>query len=150
MDGGRTIHHVPAIAGTKSYGSIVIRFGHVLADPGEHIFNIDERVAAPILVDGIGKSLAVACRACDIRCDDNEALLSEHSRIPSRRPAITPSSLWTTMNEVCDRIFLRFVKVARLDDPGVHFFVHIGVAGWRPDGRDLVCLQAKLVTVVRV
>lgn len=81
--GERTIHHVTAIAGSKCYGSIVIGFGKVFANPFKGILDVDEWVTAPVLVDCVCECLTVSCRSGDIGSDDDKALLGKDSRIPS-------------------------------------------------------------------
>ena len=101
-----TVHHVPAIAGTKCNSTLVVGFRQVFADPLEQILNIDQRIASPVLVDGVRESLAIARRTRDVGRDDDEALLGEDSRVPSRRPAIAPSSLRAAMDEIGYWVFL--------------------------------------------
>ena len=105
----------------------------MFADPFESVLDIAERIATPVLVDRVCETLAIACRSSDVGSNNDEALLSKHSRVPSRRPTITPSTLWTAMDEVRHRILLRIVEVARPDDPRVDLLCHLWVAGRCPD-----------------
>ena len=100
-----TIHHVSAIAGTECHGTLIVGFRKMLAHPFEQVLNVDVWITSPVLVDGVCESLAVARRARDVRRDDYEALLGEDSRVPSRRPAITPSSLRAAMDEIGYGVF---------------------------------------------
>ena len=101
-----TVHHVPAITGTECNSTLVVGFRQVFADPLEQVLNIDQRIASPVLVDGVCESLAIARRTRDVGRDDDETLLGEDSRVPSSRPAITPSSLRAAVNEVGYWVFL--------------------------------------------
>jgi hypothetical protein len=68
--------------------------------------------------------------------------------IPSSRPTITPSALWTTVDKVRERVRLAVIEIARLHDPRVDFNA---VACTRPPNiADLRPLEAKAGTVFRV
>ena len=105
----------------------------MLANPLESILDITKRITAPVLVDGVCKSLAVTGRSSDVGRNNNKALLSKDGRVPPGRPAVTPSTLRTTVDEVRHWVLFRIVEVARSDDPGMDLLCHLWVAGWCPD-----------------
>jgi hypothetical protein len=54
------------------------------------------------------------------------------------------------VDEVRHWVLFRIVEVARSDDPGMDLLCHLWVAGWCPDRRDLLRLEAKFASMAGV
>jgi len=75
--------------------------------------------ATPLLLNGICESLTETSASGRVWGDNNIALLSKDRRVPPGTPTVCPSPLWSSVDEVGERIFLTFLESGRLDDPSL-------------------------------
>ena len=87
------VHHESAIRRTQGDGPRGIDIREVAFDVFEALDEIHVRLASPIVFDTVLERHTVPGAARWVGGHDDVALLSEHSRIPSRGPAIVPCTL---------------------------------------------------------
>ena len=87
------VYHVSAVRSAQGDGPRGINVGEVAFDVFEAFNEILVRLAAPIVFDAILERHTISAAARGIGGDDDVALLSEDSRVPSGRPAIIPCTL---------------------------------------------------------
>lgn len=73
----------------------------------------------PVILDSVGEFIAVAGGSGWVGRDDDVALVREDLGVPARAPRVVPGALRTTVDEVCERVFLALVEAFGVDDPGV-------------------------------
>src|SRR3546814_15821326 len=95
------VHHIAAIGGAERAGVADVELRILLPRRGEAEFQVFERLAAPILVDAVGKGLTVAGRAVEIDGDDAIAMLglrSEERRV-GKECVSTCRSRWSPVHK---------------------------------------------------
>src|SRR3546814_10629556 len=92
------VHHIAAIGGAERAGVADVELRILLPRRGEAEFQVFERLAAPILVDAVGKGLTVAGRAVEIDGADAIALLGIKARVPESRPAVAEARKRPSLN----------------------------------------------------
>src|ERR1043165_10230856 len=70
-----------------------------------------------MLRDGVGEFLTVARRAVEVDRRDDIPATRKHLVVPTRVPVVVPRALWTAVDDVDERIFLRGIEPRRLEHP---------------------------------
>src|ERR1700688_4912218 len=117
------IRHVAAEAGSQSALAVLIDERIRALGIVEALHQVFERSATPLAVNRIDEFLAIPRRSVEIDHDDHVAIGREEFGIPTIAPVISPSSLWSPVNQEFDRVFFLGIEVRRLDKEAFHFFI---------------------------
>src|SRR5688572_1063151 len=103
---GDPVDHVAAVACAERAGIGAVEEGVSLLCRGPALLQVLQRLAAPVLADGVGKGLAVTGGAMEIDHHHGVALPRIGLWIPAIAPTVAEAALRAAVNQEGDRIFL--------------------------------------------
>ena len=120
---GDPIDHVATIRSSESGNAVAIHPGIAGKRSRQALLQIHQRLAAPIVGDGISERLAVANRAVEIDHHHRVAGTGVGLGVPAIVEVVAEGPLRTAVDQEGDRVALSRIEVDRLEDIRVHRLV---------------------------